>query len=353
MKSTKTKVSIIAPMYNVEEYLEKCIDSIVNQTLEEIEIILVDDGSPDNSGKIAEKYAKNDYRIKVIHKKNGGVSAARNDGLKIATGEYVLFCDADDWLDNKCCEVLYKNAKENNSDISIGDVYMAYPEKNTHIRFYANDFCIDKKVERKKLIKATINRTYCDNPPEEGVAFGYGGPWNKLVRRKLLTDNNIEFDVRTKGVFDDILYTAYILENAQIVSYISYPVYYYRQVETSITNSYKANMLEINSLIFVSWNEFFEKYEDNEEFQKPYYACIIRRISETLKLYYLTPQNPKSKKELQKEYYEMIKKNPYQKAIKNVEMNKLSRRQKLIVLLSRKPFIWLLWIILTRYYKNK
>lgn len=353
MKNKNAKVSIIVPMYKVEKYLEKCIQSIINQTLKEIEIILVDDGSPDNSGLIADNYSKKDNRIKVIHKKNGGVSAARNDGLKLASGEYVIFCDADDWLNEECCKVLYKRAKEKNADIVIGDVYMSYPEKNTHIKFYSNDFTINDKHKIKKLVRADINRTYCENPPKEGVAFGYGGPWNKLVKRSLLLDNDIKFDVRTKGVFDDILYTAYVLENAQVVSYISYPVYYYRQVDTSITNSYKEKMLEINALIFNSWEEFFKKYEENNEYQKPYYACVVRRMSESLKLYFLTPKNPKSKNELQKEYYKMIKTEPYKTAIKNVELAKLSKRQKLIVLLSKKYFIGLLWFILTHYYKNK
>ena len=134
------KVSIISPMYNVEKYLKKCLESYVNQTLIDIEIILVDDGSPDNSGKIADEYAKRDSRIRVIHKKNAGVSAARNDGLSIAKGEYVIFCDSDDWMNENACEILYSAAKKNNADISIADVYMAYSNKNIAVQFYKDQF---------------------------------------------------------------------------------------------------------------------------------------------------------------------------------------------------------------------
>ena len=94
------KVSIIVPVYKVEKYLRKCIDSIINQTLKDIEIILVDDGSPDNCGKICDEYAAKDTRIKVIHKENGGLSSARNAGMEVAEGEYIGFVDSDDWIES-------------------------------------------------------------------------------------------------------------------------------------------------------------------------------------------------------------------------------------------------------------
>ena len=353
MPKEKIKVSIIVPMYNVEDYLENSIESFVNQSLQDIEIILIDDGSPDKSGIIADEYSKKDKRIKVIHKKNGGVSAARNDGLKIASGEYVIFCDPDDWMENKACEKLYSAAKRNDADISIGDIYMVNSSRErNYIKFYSNKFVTQKKEDIKELIKADINRTYCPNPPSEGYAFGYGGPWNKLVRRQLLIDNNIKFDIRTKGVFDDIIYTAYILEHAKKVCYISYPVYNYRQVDSSITNSYKANILEINNLIFKSLEEYLNKYDSDGEYREPYYACVIRRISETLKLYFLSTSNPKTKKELKKEYLNMINSKPYKTALKKADLDKLSKRQKLIKILSKKGAIWLLWLIFTLYYKK-
>ncbi|OUQ56652.1 hypothetical protein B5E58_10530, partial [Tyzzerella sp. An114] len=93
------KISVIVPIYNVEKYLNRCVDSIINQTYKNLEIILVDDGSPDNCGKICDEYAKKDNRIKVVHKENGGVSSARNVGLNIATGDYIGFVDGDDWID--------------------------------------------------------------------------------------------------------------------------------------------------------------------------------------------------------------------------------------------------------------
>ncbi len=112
------KISVIVPIYKVEEYLHRCIDSIINQTYTNLEIILVDDGSPDNCPMICDEYAKKDSRIRVIHKKNGGLSDARNAGLEIATGEYIGFVDSDDWIHKDMYHILYKNIIEKDADIA-------------------------------------------------------------------------------------------------------------------------------------------------------------------------------------------------------------------------------------------
>ena len=206
LDSTKPFVSVIITVYNLgRRYLVQCLESVINQTLEDIEIIPVDDGSPDKCGEICDVYAARDNRIKVLHKKNAGVSAARNDGLLQASGEYILFCDSDDWMEKDACEKLYSAATKSNADIAIGDVYMAYDSgEKKAVKFYENEFCIEDRDRIDDMIRADIYRTYCVNPPKEGVAFGYGGPWNKLVRREMLLDNEINFDLRVKGVFDDM-----------------------------------------------------------------------------------------------------------------------------------------------------
>lgn len=114
------KVSVIIPVYNAEKYLSKCIDSILNQTLSDLELILVDDGSPDNSGAICDEYAIKDSRVKVFHQKNGGVCSARNKGLSMATGEYISFVDSDDYLECNALEELYNDIITHNADVSCG-----------------------------------------------------------------------------------------------------------------------------------------------------------------------------------------------------------------------------------------
>lgn len=115
------KISIIVPLYNVEEYLSKCIETLINQTLKEIEIILIDDGSTDKSSKICDEYAKRDSRIRVIHQKNVGVSQARNNAIQIASGEFVMFVDGDDWIEEQTCEIAYNTAVEKKADALMFD----------------------------------------------------------------------------------------------------------------------------------------------------------------------------------------------------------------------------------------
>ena len=165
------KVSVIVPIYNVEKYLPQLLDSLVSQSLREIEIILVDDGSPDGCGIICDNYANNDPRIKVIHKKNGGVSAARNDGLKETTGDYVIFCDSDDWLPLNALEILWNKGNEENADIVIGDVYENRESSNVQAHFYSKDFVTDDSLFIHKMIQADIYKTYCPMPNISGARF--------------------------------------------------------------------------------------------------------------------------------------------------------------------------------------
>ncbi len=324
------KFSIIVPIYNVERYIGELIESLQKQTLKDIEIILVDDGSPDNSGAICDKYAKGDNRITVIHKKNGGVSAARNDGLAIATGEYIMFCDSDDWLPYDALQKLYEEGKRTDADIVVGEVFQSENGKDRLARYYEKSFVTQDRNFIRKMIQADFYKTYCPMPHPVGPAFGYGGPWNKAVKLSLIKDNHIKFDVRVKGIFDDIIYTAYILANAKKVSYIQEPVYYYRIIPTSITRTYKANALDINSAIFNSWREFMAKYGQDGFFDKPYYAVVIRRFVEALPVYFLSKKNPKSFSERMAEMKQVMNESEYQKAIKEVDSSKLTPFQRSI-----------------------
>ena len=330
------KFSIIVPCYNVERYLPKCIESLCNQTLKDIEIILVDDGSPDNSGKICDEWAAKDNRIRVIHKFNGGVSAARNDGLAIAIGEYVLFCDSDDWMEQNACELLYEAGKKNNAEVVIGDVNQIFGERIQRVYFYDKDFVTTDRKYIDELIKTNFCKKYCPNPYAGKPAFGYGGPWNKAVKRDFLIEHNIQFDVRVKGIFDDILYTAYILANATTIIYVQHPVYNYRILAGSITRSFKANLLEINDAIFNSWNEFLDKYGKDGRFNEAYASYIIRRLKSTFGLFYLSDKNPMSLHMQFKDIKRLINTEPYKSAIRNVNPSKLLHKYDELVWRSAK-----------------
>lgn len=168
------EISIIVPVYKVEKYLRKCVDSILAQTFTDFEVILVDDGSPDNSGKICDEYAEKDNRVRVIHKENGGLSSARNAGIDVARGKYLGFVDSDDYIDEDMYEILYENLKIHDADISSVEL----------IPFYGDRY---KKANKEKKV-IILNKKEAIKSVLEGTQF-YAYAWNKLYRKELFKDN--------------------------------------------------------------------------------------------------------------------------------------------------------------------
>jgi len=210
-------ISIIVPIYKVEKYLNRCIKSILNQTYKNIEIILVDDGSPDNCGKICDRYANEDKRIKVIHKKNGGLSDARNAGLEICTGEYISFIDSDDWVEKNYIEVLYNLIKLKNSDIAICNYIEIFDEK------------IKSLTEIEEIYTYSNIDSLYQLMGKNGVNFTVA--WGKLYKKTLF--ENIRFPV---GKIHEDEYTTYkLLYISKKVSYTTKKLYYYLKRKDSIT----------------------------------------------------------------------------------------------------------------------
>ena len=207
-------ISVIIPVYNVEKYLEECLDSIVNQTYKNLEIILVDDGSTDNSGKICSKYAESDDRITDFHINNIGVAGARNFGLKHCTGQYVLFVDSDDILELDAIEILYGYLVANNADIVCGNAYSDKEERTT---------VGHKKTESLIMDALTAMEYYVDKA---------WAPWNKLmkieVHKDVLFPNYI--------IHEDEAIKFKLLERCKIVMQIFDYTYYYRRRQGSITD---------------------------------------------------------------------------------------------------------------------
>lgn len=210
------KVSVVVPVYNVEDYLEKCLDSLINQTLKDIEIICVNDGSTDNSKEILEKYAKNDLRIRVITQDNAGLSVARNTGIKEALGEYIAFLDSDDYVDYDFYEKLYEAALGNQADISIGCIVRENNKKKKYLVKYS-------KQENYETIKEKYKAAHV---PE------YCFVWNKIYSSKIFRELNIEFIIgRT---YEDMPFTSDVLECASKVVTVPNTYYHYIIRENSI-----------------------------------------------------------------------------------------------------------------------
>ena len=171
-------VSIIVPIYNVEKYIDRCMRSLLQQTLRDIEIIMVDDGSPDNCPAICDVYARKDVRVKVIHKKNGGLSDARNAGLDVATGEYVAFIDSDDYTSIDAYEILYNKAKETNADI----VYAGFTMQNSD-GTENKCFVLNQTWEGKNIIPFLKSMIFDTKPDIDTIWMSV---WNGIYKRTII-----------------------------------------------------------------------------------------------------------------------------------------------------------------------
>lgn len=219
------KISVIVPVYNVEQYLERCVDSIINQTYKNLEIILVNDGSTDNSGQLCDELAKKDDRIKVIHKKNGGVSETRNLGIRESNGNYITFIDSDDVVSAKMIEELYSNLLKNGADISIGNVIHNYNINNVVFDDSNNDILLWNNEEAlKEFLKAKITSFY---------------PVAKLFKKNIIS--NLEFNVDYKLAEDAMFITEILLVKDVTVVYSSKDIYAYCHRSESATTSINGN----------------------------------------------------------------------------------------------------------------
>lgn len=234
------KISVIVPIYNVEKYLETCINSIINQTYKNLEIILVEDGSPDSCCAICNELAKKDNRIKVIHKQNEGLSNARNSGIKIATGDYISFIDSDDIIDTDMFEVLVKTLEENNADISMCR-FITFRE-NTKPKFKKSN--VIKKYSSREAISSLLTGKLTSNM------------WNKLYKKELFKDFRLESGV----IFEDIIAMHQIFHKANIIVENKSECYGYMKRNDSIIGTVNEKM--ISSYIYARDKrcKFLEKY---------------------------------------------------------------------------------------------
>lgn len=232
------KISIIVPVYNMEKYLEKCLDSLVNQTLKEIEIIVINDGSKDNSINILKQYAKKYKNIKIYDHDNQGISKTRNFGIEKAKGEYIAFIDSDDYVDTRMFEVMYERAKKDNLDIVVCDYYNYYENRNKIEKFKIVDFKDTTISENKSLI-------FQINP----------SPWNKIYKKELFEVKKYRFPIGIK--YEDLGYIPILLTEANRIGKVNIPLNYYLIRGNSETTTIDERVFDIFKILDILY-EYFE-----------------------------------------------------------------------------------------------
>lgn len=262
------KISVIVPVYNTGKYLKKCLDSLVNQTLEDIEIIVVNDGSSDNSIDIIKSYGKK-YKNKIIFldKENGGQGSARNLGIKVAKGEYIGFVDSDDFVDLKMYEKMYEVATNNKSEIVICNL-IDYYEKNN------NENIVNLNLENN------VSNT-------EGIIKSVPSVVNKIYKKELLKRTNIIFNESIW--YEDLSYSLIVISQAKKISFINEPFYYYfhRNVSTMHNENIKKNLDVIKAydelINYYKNNNIYKKYKEELDYilLKEVYMSTINRVIRT------------------------------------------------------------------------
>ena len=228
-------VSVIVPIYNVEKYLAECVDSILGQTFQDMEIILVDDGSLDSSSQMADDYAVQDQRVKVIHKENGGLSSARNAGMKIARGEYIYFCDSDDYISLDAIEILYETVTKNDLDMVLfnGDSFLGKEDIDNKLLAQKVAWA-NRDLNRKGLYGGGCNaisgiKMFCEMSSNEEYL---PSACLQFIRRTFCIEKNLRF---YEGIFyEDALYTMKALLSAERVMFVAKRLFHYRRREGSI-----------------------------------------------------------------------------------------------------------------------
>lgn len=257
----KNKISVIVPVYNVEKYVSKCLASIIGQSYKNLEIIVVNDGSTDNSGVICDEYARSDNRVTVIHQKNSGVSSARNSGLEIATGELIGFVDGDDFIDTNMYEELVRQMIDENADIVCCAYKQIYPDKV--VDFSDGSITIFNGMEMFEEYITVKNR--CMMSP---------AVWNRLFKKELF--ENLKFE--NGRIFEDKKITCETLTKIKKGVYVNKTYYNYVQRDKSITRKMLTNG-KIDDFIFMNkyQNEMVEKHLSKECYAKclEIYYCIL------------------------------------------------------------------------------
>lgn len=327
-------ISVIVPIYNVEEYLPTCIESILNQTYKNLEILLIDDGSTDTSGIICDEYARKDNRCIVIHQQNKGVSETRNTGLNHATGEYISFIDGDDYIHPQMLEILYEALQKENYDFSM----ILYKETYTREKFPIVAEYTAQELDQNQLFYGLYNESSRKNNAYIEVNFHV--VWNKLYKRTLIDDTFFIKTAAEDTVFNNIIYL-----KCQKAIVINKEMYYWVQRPTSITHQNQGiNLTYVNRIL-----SYYQCLKDIPINNIRYRAAALIKLYKTIIIYNSDIKNSCLKIKF-KEVKLFVKQRTFSEFLSNYQIDIINK--SVILLLFYFPFIFKTYVTLHSF-KNK
>jgi glycosyltransferase involved in cell wall biosynthesis len=338
----KPLVSIIIPIYNVEKYLRQCLNSIVNQTYKNIEIILINDETRDNSQQIIDEFAKNDSRIKSVIQKNQGLSGARNTGISLATGDYLMFVDSDDWLSLNTLEICVSALNNNKSDVVLFSYVKEY-HNHSQKKFILSENQYFDKEKSKKLHQRIIglNDKDLQNPSN---ADSLVTAWGKLYKSEIIKTNNIQFtDCKLIGS-EDILFNVKCFYYTQSVEYIHKCLYHYRKNNViSMTTEYRPKLLKQFPIMF----DHIEKFLIEKNLKDDYIKAFNNRIAFSIIGLGLNEMSSETSFFVKyKNIKKIVEDFRYKKCIKQLPLNFFPFHWKIFFLCAKSRFIFPLFLML-------
>ena len=334
----ESKISIIIPMYKVEPYLRQCLDSVVNQTYRNLEIILIDDGSPDRCGEICDEYAQEDSRIVVIHKQNGGLTNAWNDGMKIATGDWITFVDSDDWLELDYFEMMLHQVGNVIPDILQAGGFIeddGYTQTSREV--VEKPFLYENGSGRDYLMARTIGEEHKNGKTYRNFVY----VWTKLYRTAYIRSLDLTFDPSIRaGLGCDGLFNFQAFGQAKTVQGCKGIGYHYRRTPESGTLRYGPDRPQAVHYILEKLHDYQKKTTQSDLVLQGVNAYALYQISIALRTYFFHPENPADDRMIAKELQTMKKMPYYHCAIYSGKNPFLSHKQTLMKLLLRLPVIW-------------
>jgi glycosyltransferase EpsH len=334
-------ISIIVPVYNSEKYLDKCIQSIINQTYSNFELILINDGSKDSSIEICKKYYSIDNRIIIIDKENEGVSVARNKGIERAKGDWISFVDSDDWIEVDTYEQILNSLENEELDIILWNCFI------NKINNEENNSCLryNKTIFNKEEINILQRKFLCKGIKEyKPYVWGIGAPWCKLYSSRLIKNNKLMF-VPGLTRNEDGLFNLYAFEYSNKVMYIPTCYYHYRVLSNSLSHGRKNNIISDTEKNLEELIRFYKKFNKDNIFINGIYTRIITSTQQYLQYYYFYDMNIRSYNKGRKELLNLMKKDIYFNACNKVEYYSMSFLEKIYCFCFKNRLIFLLLLI--------
>ena len=328
-------VSVIIPVYKVpEKMLRTCIESVIKQTHKNIEIILIDDGSPDNCGVICDEYAQKDDRVNVIHKVNEGLSEARNTGVRNSNGKWIMFVDGDDWIESDMCQVMFENAEKDSVQLVICGISKDYGSAKEEYKFYLEDNKVYSNDECRWLQEQLL--VYNGN-----IAVAY----SKLILKEFIFEYDVFHNKNLKQGAEGLEFNLRLFENINKVKFINKPFYHYVYNDMSISASHNEKNHELVVKCFDKINEFVKLSANSEKLSHWFDNRLLYVIITTAISGYFNPTNLESYKEKKRKYKEYLSKPIIKKAMKTKNKKGLSKQRLIVLWMIKNKQFWMLDIM--------